>query len=82
MTTVRPSEAQGKQNRGRKSGSHPFLSQLVDTGFRGVVRMGFTLENVFWDALKRGREEITSFFFNALGGLGGWRSYGEFSQKH
>lgn len=58
MATVRLLEAQGKQNRVRKSGSHPFLSQLVDVGFRGV-RVGFTLENVFWSGLNRGREEIT-----------------------
>lgn len=68
MTTVRPSGS-GQTEQG-KSGSHPFLSQLVDVGFKGVVRTGFTLENVFWDALSRGREEIT-YFFNALGVLGG-----------
>lgn len=57
MATVRLLAAQGKQNRVRKSRSHPFLSQLVDVSFRGV--RGVTLENVFWNGLNRGREEIT-----------------------
>lgn len=46
------------------------------------MRVEFSLENVFWDPLNRGRAEITSFFFRALGGgPGGKRSYSEFSRK-
>ena len=59
MTTVRPSETQAKQSRGRKSGNYLFLSQWVDVGFF-VGGWEFTLEITFWDAVNRGREEMAS----------------------